>query len=79
MGRCWNPPWRAWPAPEFSSRLIRRNAIAPPRTFKPNYELRLRIVDNLRQAVTDETLGAILDQVQSNLTQRVVLAESQTP
>ncbi|MEI6083360.1 MAG: hypothetical protein WCS70_03570 [Verrucomicrobiota bacterium] len=57
-------------APDFSTRLVRGTAITPPPHFKPDYALRLRIVENLRQAVTDEALASVIDRIQSNLTQR---------
>jgi len=66
-------------APDFSSRLVRGTGITPPPHFKPDYALRLRIVENLRQAVTDETLGGVIERVRSSLTQHGATAETATP
>jgi hypothetical protein len=66
-------------SPEFSSRLIRFPGVKPPPHFKPDYALRLRIAENLRQAVTDEAAAASLDQLRSNLMQRTSGMETASP
>lgn len=65
--------------PDFTSRLVRTPGIKPPPHFKPDYALRLRIAENLRQVVTDETVGSSLEQLQSNLRQRTAGVETPAP
>ncbi|MCG3147417.1 MAG: hypothetical protein PCFJNLEI_00857 [Verrucomicrobiae bacterium] len=63
--------------PVFASRLVRGTGIMPPPHFKPNYPLRLRLVEQLRQAVPDETLAPVFDQARQQLAQPVPSAETQ--
>jgi hypothetical protein len=57
--------------PDFPTRLARGTGIVPPPHFQPDYALRLRLLDHLRQAVTDETIGPAFEQVRQKLTERL--------
>lgn len=74
------PAWLIWAAagletPGFATRLARGTGITPPPLFKPDYGLRLRMLTNLRAAVTDENLAARLDQARAKITQRASVVE----
>jgi hypothetical protein len=61
---------RGLETPNFNTRLTANPGIVPPPHFKTDYGLRLRILDNLREAVTDELLSATIDKVRERLVQQ---------
>ena len=53
--------------PGFRVSLGREVPIPPPPHFKPDYATRMRILGNLRSAVTDDDLRAYIDQAKAEL------------
>jgi len=56
--------------PSFSVSFGRDASIPAPPHFKPDYSARLRVLDNLRAAVTDESFRAHADQARMELQAR---------
>jgi len=62
-------------APNFSSRLARGTGVLAQPLFKPDYALRLRIIDALRAALTDEVLLAVADRAHQRIAERVAAGQ----
>lgn len=57
-------------SPDFTTQLSNNPGIAPPPHFRPDYGLRLRILDDLRDVLTDRALMTAIDQTRERLIQR---------
>jgi hypothetical protein len=65
--------------PEFTTKLTADASVEPPPHFVPNYALRLRVLDTVRPAVTDERLLALLNRSQNRLVQHAAEGEPAAP
>jgi len=70
------PTWVPWivtgmETPGFVTRL----GVAPPTPFKPDYALRLKIVTNLRAAVTNASLALWLDRASAKIAERATAVD----
>ena len=70
------PTWAVWmvtgmETPGFITRL----GITPPTPFTPDFALRLKIVTDLRAAVTNESLAVWLDSARTKIAQRAGAAQ----
>jgi len=69
-GRMLNAAVEGLANPSFPVTLSRASSITPPPHFKPDYALRLRALDALRSAVSDENFRASIDQAKTELQTR---------
>ncbi len=65
--------------PSFPVSFGRVAPIPPPPHFKPDYGRRMRVLDNLRSAFTDETARAYADQARADLQTRSTESNSNAP
>ena len=65
--------------PSFPVTLEHASSVVPPPHFKPDYALRLRVLDLLRTEVADENFRASVDQAKTELQMRWAESMPATP